>query len=320
MVIITIMMYILTIFLCMNLYECFIQSKPPVYCMKSELCLKEHLDYDFQNTFINYQYMSSNKSSQTALLLIHGFGANHHHWRSNIPVLSQEMDTYAIDLFGFGNSSQFTEFPYNIDFWSSQIVHFIENVIKRPTVLVGNSLGGYIAMNSVTKTSNIVGLILINPVLLSKNNPLINFDSEWYYSEYFVKSYFYYLKNKNVIKYFLEKLYPVFPNKINSFLLDSLYYSACNKNASNIFYKILLENVLKPSVFIEDILPNISVPMLFINGLKDVWIHPNSTLEKIKNNTHIQYVSVNAGHCPQDEIPEIINELVLNFTEKVIFI
>jgi len=205
MVIITIMMYIFTIFLCMNLYECFIQSKPPVYCMKSELCLKEHLDYDFQNTFINYQYMSSNKSSQTALLLIHGFGANHHHWRSNIPVLSQEMDTYAIDLFGFGNSSQFTEFPYNIDFWSSQIVHFIENVIKRPTVLVGNSLGGYIAMNSVTKTSNIISLILINPVLLSKNNPLINFDSEWYYSEYFVKSYFYYLKNKNVIKYFLEK-------------------------------------------------------------------------------------------------------------------
>jgi pimeloyl-ACP methyl ester carboxylesterase len=193
-------------------------------------------------------------------------------------------------------------------------------VIKRPTVLVGNSLGGYIAMNSVTKTSNIIGLILINPVLLSKNNPLINFDSEWYYSEYFVKSYFYYLKNKNVIKYFLEKLYPVFPNKINSFLLDSLYYSACNKNASNIFYKILLENVLKPSVFIEDILPNISVPMLFINGLKDVWIHPNSTLEKIKNNTNIQYVSVNAGHCPQDEIPEMINELVLNFTEKVIFI
>jgi len=276
----------------------------------------------FENIYTNYQYIpkNENQTSELALLLIHGFGANHHHWRSNIPVLSQKYDTYAIDLFGFGNSSQFTEFPYTVTFWTSQVVHFIENVIKRPCILVGNSLGGYIAMNSVTKTSNIIGLILINPALLSKNNPLIQFDSEWYYSKYFVQSYFYYLKNKNVIKYFLEKLYPVFPDRINDFLLDSLYYSACNKNASIIFYKILLENVLKPSVFIEDILPNISVPMLFINGMKDVWIHPNSTVEKIKNASKVEFVNVVAGHCPQDEIPEMINELVLNFTEKVMFV
>ena len=314
------MMYILTIFLYIKLCQCFIQSKPPVYCMKNEKCLKEHMDYDFQNTFINYQYMSSNKSSQPALLLIHGFGANHHHWRSNIHSLSQKYDTYAIDLFGFGNSSQFTEFPYTVSFWSSQVVDFIENVIKRPCIVVGNSLGGYISMYSSTKTSNIIGLILINPAILSKNNPLIIFDSQWYYSKFFVQSYFYYLKNKKVIKYFLEQLYPVFPDRINDFLLDSLYYSACNKNASDIFYKILTENILKPSIFIEDILPNISVPMLFINGEKDVWIHPNSTVEKIKNASKVEFINVVAGHCPQDEIPEMINELVLNFTEKVMFL
>lgn len=312
---------ILLIFLSIHLYKCFIQCNHPVYCFnqKSELYVKENIyqSYDFQNNKINYQYISCNQSSKNALLLIHGFGANHHHWRYNIPILSQEMDTYAIDLFGFGNSSQYSTFPYNVDFWSSQVYYFIENVIKRPTIIVGNSLGGYISMNSATKTSNIIGLILINPVILSKNNSLIKFDSEWYYSKYFVKSYFYYLKNKHVIKYFLEQLYPIFPNKIDSFLLDSLYYSACNKNASEIFYKILLENVLKPSVFIEDILPNISVPMLFVYGEKDVWMDTNTTIELIKNNTNIQYVSVNAGHCPQDEIPEVINQIILNFTKNV---
>lgn len=276
----------------------------------------------FDNIYTNYYYVPSNEnqSSEIALLLIHGFGANHHHWRSNIPSLSQKYDTYAIDLFGFGNSSQFTEFPYTVSFWSSQVVDFIENVIKRPCIVVGNSLGGYISMNSATKTSNIIGLILINPAILSKNNPLIIFDSQWYYSKFFVQSYFYYLKNKKVIKYFLEQLYPVFPDRINDFLLDSLYYSACNKNASEIFYKILTENIIKPSIFIEDILPNISVPMLFINGEKDVWIHPNSTVEKIKNASKVEFINVVAGHCPQDEIPEMINELVLNFTEKVMFL
>ena len=276
----------------------------------------------FDNIYTNYHYVPSNEnqSSEIALLLIHGFGANHHHWRSNIPSLSQKYDTYAIDLFGFGNSSQFTEFPYTVSFWSSQVVDFIENVIKRQCIVVGNSLGGYISMNSATKTSNIIGLILINPAILSKNNPLVIFDSQWYYSKFFIQSYFYYLKNKKVIKYFLEQLYPVFPDRINDFLLDSLYYSACNKNASEIFYKILMENIIKPSIFIEDILPNISVPMLFINGEKDVWIHPNSTVEKIKNASKVEFVNVVAGHCPQHEIPEMINELVLNFTEKVMFL
>lgn len=307
----------LIFFLYIRLYDCFIASNPPVYFMKSESCLKEPFHYDYQNTIINYQYMSSNKSSRPALLLIHGFGANHKHWRSNIPRLSQEMDTYAIDLFGFGNSSQYTTFPYTISFWSSQVVYFIENVIKRPCILVGNSLGGYISIDSATKTSKIMGLIMINPVIISKNSSIMNFDSKWYYSKFFVKSYFFYLKNKKVIKYFLEKLYPLFPYRINNFLLDSILYSASNKNASEIFYKILLENVLNPSVFIEDILPNIRVPILLVYGEKDVWIRPKPTVEIMRNYTDIQYLSVNAGHCPQDEIPEVINEIILNFTKNM---
>jgi pimeloyl-ACP methyl ester carboxylesterase len=310
------MMYILIIFLCMNLYDCFTQCNHCVYCMKTELCLKQHQDYDFQNTFINYKYMSSNKSSQTALLLIHGFGANHHHWRYNIPVLSQKYDTYAVDLFGFGNSSQHIEFPYTVSFWSSQVNYFIETVIKRPTILVGNSLGGYVIMNSVSLSlsKNIVGMVLINPLILSKNKNTIPMDNNWSYSKFFVKSYFYYLRNKSIIHFFLNKLYPVFPKKIDDYLLNSIYYSACKKNASEVFYKILLENIVKPTVFIENILPNIDIPTLFIYGDKDVWIDPKSTIEQMKNYSKIEFVSVNAGHCPHDEIPEIINEKILNFT------
>jgi len=86
--------------------------------------------FDFQNLVINYQYShcNENESTDIAFLLVHGFGANHQHWRYNIPILSQKYDAYAIDLFGFGNSSQYIEFPYNINFWSSQVNYFIETV------------------------------------------------------------------------------------------------------------------------------------------------------------------------------------------------
>jgi pimeloyl-ACP methyl ester carboxylesterase len=199
--------------------------------------------------------------------------------------------------------------------------YFIETVIKRPTILVGNSLGGFIIMNSVSSSlsKNIVGTVLINPLILSKNKNTIPMDNNWSYSKFFVKSYFYYLKNKSIIHFFLNKLYPVFPKKIDDYLLNSIYYSACKKNASEVFYKILLENIVKPTVFIENILPNMDVPMLFIYGEKDEWIDPKNTMEQMKNYSKIEFVSVNAGHCPHDEIPEIINEKILNFTRKLGF-
>lgn len=274
---------------------------------------------DVNKYFINYQYLPCNESSEVALLLVHGFGANHHHWRSNVPVLSQKYDTYAIDLFGFGNSSQFAELPYTISFWTSQVVYFIENVIKRPCILVGNSLGGYIILNSAIKTSNVIGIIAINPLIISKNKPIKMNDSNWYYSKYFVQTYFYYLKNKKIIKYFLDKLYPIFPKKIDEYLLNSLYYPACNTNASAIFYKIFVENIVNPSIFIEDILSNITIPMLFIYGEKDIWINSKTSIELTKHYPKMEYINVVAGHCPHDEIPEIVNDIILNFTTKIVY-
>ena len=45
-------------------------------------------------------------NAEEAVLLIHGFGANTNHWRSNQPVLAELLPTYAIDLLGFGRSDQ----------------------------------------------------------------------------------------------------------------------------------------------------------------------------------------------------------------------
>ena len=44
--------------------------------------------------------------TSTAVLLIHGFGANTYHWRHNQSVIGQQNSCYAIDLLGFGRSDQ----------------------------------------------------------------------------------------------------------------------------------------------------------------------------------------------------------------------
>ena len=102
------------------------------------------------------------RTAPEAVLLIHGFGANTNHWRFNQPVLAEQVPTYAIDLLGFGRSDQpharLNEEPstdktvqYCFDLWAQQVADFCQQVIDRPVVLVGNSIGGVVALRAAQR-------------------------------------------------------------------------------------------------------------------------------------------------------------------------
>ncbi len=100
-----------------------------------------------------------NPDADEAVLLIHGFGANTNHWRFNQSVLAKQAPTYAIDLLGFGRSDQpracLKDEPaaddavhYGFDLWGQQVADFCREVIDRPVRLVGNSIGGVVALRA----------------------------------------------------------------------------------------------------------------------------------------------------------------------------
>ena len=93
------------------------------------------------------------------VLLVHGFGASKNHWRHNQDFLGKISNCYAIDLLGFGQSSQPSallnyepnrenSIKYSFDLWGNQISKFCAEVIKSPVYLVGNSIGGVIALKA----------------------------------------------------------------------------------------------------------------------------------------------------------------------------
>ena len=266
-----------------------------------------------------YTYTAAREPKQTgddetAILLIHGFGSSHHHWRSNIPVLSESYDTYAIDLLGFGSSEKSASSSYNISMWTEQVLTFIDQVIQKPCILVGNSLGAYIglaAASADSKKMKIRGVIAINPAVISKMDKPITFN--WFSSKSVIKTYFQFAKKRSTIQFFLKSLYPVFPERVDDSLLDSIENPSRHPNATEVFYRVLMENVLHPTTYIEDILENITAPLLVIYGEKDPWIN----IKTVKKITDIYpksgFITVKAGHCPQDEIPEIVNPLILFF-------
>ena len=97
------------------------------------------------------------------VLLVHGFGASTDHWRFNIPVLAKTHEVHAIDLLGFGRSDKPAELDYGGELWKEQIVAYVKDRIKKPTVIIGNSLGGYAALAAgAALESESAGVVLLN--------------------------------------------------------------------------------------------------------------------------------------------------------------
>ena len=116
---------------------------------------------------IGWSVSGRHNDSQLCVLLIHGFGANTRHWRFNQPVLGDTTVTFAIDLLGFGRSDQPDAVlngessnegvSYSFDLWAEQVADFCREVIGKPVLLVGNSIGGVVALRSAQILNEIAG-------------------------------------------------------------------------------------------------------------------------------------------------------------------
>ena len=90
------------------------------------------------------------RNDRPPLLLVHGFGASTDHWKKNIAVLKNDFEVYAIDLLGFGRSQK-ADTAYSSDLWCEQLSDFVKEIIGRPAIIVGNSIGGYAALATASQ-------------------------------------------------------------------------------------------------------------------------------------------------------------------------
>ena len=80
------------------------------------------------------------------VILLHGLGGDSSNWRMTLPVLTGRFHVYAPDQIGFGKSDK----PL-INYRAATLVDFLNAFYKKLSIskatLVGNSLGGWVAMD-----------------------------------------------------------------------------------------------------------------------------------------------------------------------------
>jgi pimeloyl-ACP methyl ester carboxylesterase len=101
-------------------------------------------------------------------------------------------------------------------------------------------------------------------------------------------------------------------------LVDLLYTPACEPGAQQVFASILSAD---PGPTPSELLPNVKAPLLVIWGADDPWTPISGAKifqQASENGKQIQITPIpNAGHCPHDEVPDIVNPLILKWLAEL---
>ncbi|MGE5248645.1 MAG: alpha/beta fold hydrolase [Bacteroidota bacterium] len=98
--------------------------------------------------------------------MIHGLAASHHDWDNLIPeVVQQGYSAHALDLMGHGESAKPASRSYQMQWVFDHFSAWVDSLgFDRPPVLVGHSLGGYLALEYARRfPSRTRALVLVSP-------------------------------------------------------------------------------------------------------------------------------------------------------------
>ena len=274
--------------------------------------------WQWRNQSIYYTRAGSSHLQRPPLLLIHGFGASTDHWRKNIAELQQDFEVWAVDLVGFGRSAK-PKWQYSGDLWRDQLHDFITEVMGRPAVLVGNSLGGYASLCvAAQRAESVWGVALLNSAgpfsntePAPKPNPIQAAISKvsrtlllqplpsWLL--------FQYVRRRSTIRKTLEKVY-VNKDAITDQLVEDIYRPSCDPGAAQVFASVFKS---PQGDKIDVLLNQMNCPLLMLWGEGDPWINTQKRGAQFRRHyPRLTEHYLKAGHCPHDEEPEQVNGLV----------
>ncbi len=101
-------------------------------------------------------------------LLVHGLGGSSLNWTDLMDRLSGDIDSWAVDLGGFGYSPPPRDGKMSPSGHARGLVEFIAQLNRGPVHLFGNSMGGAVALQLAARRPDLVrSLTLISPALPS---------------------------------------------------------------------------------------------------------------------------------------------------------
>ncbi len=256
-------------------------------------------------------------------MLLHSAWASHDWWRWQIPALSQNYRTYAVDIRGHGQSTPLQR-VYSVEGFTKDLHIFLNTLAIEKTALVGWSLGGIIAMQYCLDHSSKVNALVLIATQGHKNSRLK------------LKIIFYYLQaHLSLLMDFAQprkydRTSQSFPSQSGEWLERQVKNMLSSKTPKEVCDWIINDIANNPRKnFFEiiksvwnweagDRLKQIKVPSLILVGDRD-----NLTPSRISQLLHTTIpgskliIIKDASHYLVVEHPELVNAEILKFLKSV---
>jgi pimeloyl-ACP methyl ester carboxylesterase len=214
-----------------------------------------------------------------------------------------------------------------MELWEELVVDFWQEYINQPTVFIGNSIGALLSLMLVSKKPQIsAGGVLINCAGGLNHRPhelnfalrqIMGVFTRIVASPRWGQFVFDRVRQKSNIR---SSLYQVYPRReaVTEELVDIIYQPACDPGAQKVFASILTAPA-GPTP--EELLLHLDRPLLVLWGDKDPWtpIKGAKSFQDLADaGQAIEVIPINdAGHCPHDEFPELVNPAIINWLETL---
>lgn len=291
----------------------------------SAIAITEPKTWNWRGHKIAYQQAGDTGS---AVVLVHGFGASWGHWRKNIPVLGEACRCYAIDLIGFGGSAKPQPgkgIDYTFATWGEQLADFCREVVGSPAFLIGNSIGCIVVMQTAVDYPDLaLGVAALN-CSVRQLHERKRVTLPWYrnYGSLMMQRvlgnkaignfFFKQIAKPKVVRKILLQAYRR-PEAVNDELIDLLMKPSQDEGAADVF---LAFTRYSQGPLPEDLLPRLTCPTVLLWGTEDPWEPIEMGKELAKIPTVDEFIPLEGlGHCPQDEAPEVVNPILLDWLER----
>lgn len=250
------------------------------------------------------------------VIMIHGVAASLHDWDDLIPELSRSgYACYALDLLGHGDSPKLDSRSYRMEWLFRHFLNWVTSLrLTQPAILIGHSLGGYLALEYARRFSAWTrGLVLVDPLYSrSQLPPLLR------------RTY----GRTGLSNLIVSKI----PEWMFRAVVDvtSIAMGHSVGGAHSLPERVRAQTALDytrtaPGVYhvpntVEDLTPylsSISIPTLVVWGERDQTLSPLSFTKLVNAMPCAVGRSFRAGHVPHQSNSQEFDQLVLKFLKEI---
>ncbi len=249
-------------------------------------------------------------SDSVPVILVHGFGANNWCWRFMLKELSARHPVYAPDLPGFGLSDKPEEFDYTLSGYARFIDSFMDAVGIESAVLVGNSMGGGVAITTaLAHPGRVKKLVLIDSIGYDKRGSRVY----RFLGLPVIRDMIAELTSPAMLRVLLKRRVYHNPSAVTEELVRRFFVAYRTKNGKRSPLWVYQGFAPFPTIPKEEI-EKIDVPTLIVWGQHDKILpaeHAGRFSQDIASSRTI--IIPDAGHVPHEERPEMVNPLISDF-------